>query len=266
MAECDYNFHKSNSTYFSDMDVSRAHLVTALQKKGIAHYNDRQKNGEVKESLLIALGAVACVFKREIPPYEPYEIWSRVLTWDHKWLYIVSYFVKKDVFDPKHYTTMNHTGVFGTGWFAAKKRKSGVEPDLSKVRYAVGLSKYVYKSGRKTIPPEAVLVSCKLLPERTPAVSPTSDGLSESTVDVGSASVMQDLKEQNQKLSEQDLDRLLADSIVPGQADDNAPWTWERCEAERLKGLELAQGLGALDGLVNTFQSERAFGRFWSLC
>src|ERR1700743_1360053 len=33
--ETDYNLHKSNSTYFADLDVARTHLVAALLRRGI---------------------------------------------------------------------------------------------------------------------------------------------------------------------------------------------------------------------------------------
>jgi hypothetical protein len=35
MSEMDYNFHKSNSTYFTDLDIARTHLATAILRKGI---------------------------------------------------------------------------------------------------------------------------------------------------------------------------------------------------------------------------------------
>ena len=35
MWETDYNFHKSNSTYFSDLDVARTALVTRLYSPGV---------------------------------------------------------------------------------------------------------------------------------------------------------------------------------------------------------------------------------------
>lgn len=34
----------------------------------------------------IMLGGVACSFKREIGIYEGYEMWSRILCWDRKWI------------------------------------------------------------------------------------------------------------------------------------------------------------------------------------
>jgi hypothetical protein len=42
MAETDYNFHKSNSTYFTDLDIARTHLATAILRKGIRGVKDEQ--------------------------------------------------------------------------------------------------------------------------------------------------------------------------------------------------------------------------------
>ena len=48
----------------------------------------------------IMLGAVHCSFRREIPPYAGYEMWSRMLAWDRKWIYIVTHFVPEGVAKP----------------------------------------------------------------------------------------------------------------------------------------------------------------------
>lgn len=95
--EMDYNLHKSNSTYFSDMDISRTHLFTAIIRNGIKK-NSRlygAKKSAVAGAVgatdgsrgrhLIALGGISCLFKKEILPYKKYEMWTRVLCWDRKW-------------------------------------------------------------------------------------------------------------------------------------------------------------------------------------
>ncbi|TVY47923.1 Uncharacterized protein LOCC1_G001625 [Lachnellula occidentalis] len=74
LLECDYNLHKSNSTYFSDLDVSRSHLVCALLQPGIdrIQHNVQEKlvldkeGRPVRGGWGIMLGGVACSFKREI--------------------------------------------------------------------------------------------------------------------------------------------------------------------------------------------------------
>ena len=72
LLETDYNLHKSNSTYFSDMDISRTQLFTAIIRNGIKK-NSRlygAKKSAVAGAVgatdgtrgrhLIALGGVSC--------------------------------------------------------------------------------------------------------------------------------------------------------------------------------------------------------------
>ncbi|TVY18902.1 Uncharacterized protein LARI1_G003708 [Lachnellula arida] len=134
LLECDYNLHKSNSTYFSDLDVSRSHLVCALLQPGIERlqHNVREKLVLDKEGLpvkgrwLIMLGGVMCSFKREIGMYE--------------------------------------------GWFGGKGYKNvegngGKEVD-EKAIFASAISKYVVKLGRLTVHPEVFLQASDMLPPK----------------------------------------------------------------------------------------------------
>src|ERR1700753_791829 len=41
ITEGDYNFHKSNSTYFTDLDIARTHLITAIMRNGIKGVGSR---------------------------------------------------------------------------------------------------------------------------------------------------------------------------------------------------------------------------------
>ncbi|KAK7207418.1 hypothetical protein BZA70DRAFT_13518 [Myxozyma melibiosi] len=119
--ECDLNGHKSNSTYFSDLDIARTDLMVEVFRKLLL---DVKKNDGIW--LYIPVGAVATVFKREIKPYIKYQISSRVLGWNDKWLFVLSRFE-----DPK-----------------------------TKKLYAFSLTKYVLKKGRITVPiPEALKAS-----------------------------------------------------------------------------------------------------------
>jgi hypothetical protein len=99
--DTDYNWHKSNSTYFADLDVSRAHHMGCLIRTGLARLNrgDEQglssENKAAKGKYFVALGAVSCFFQRQIEPFQAFEIWTRVLSWDRKWLYLVSHIVEK---------------------------------------------------------------------------------------------------------------------------------------------------------------------------
>lgn len=163
LLETDWNAHKSNSTFFSDLDISRGALVTKLLwhagSEG-ARALDRQG---YKGKVGIPLGSVHISFRREIKPYERYEVRSRLLGWDRKWLVIGSYFIR-----PK------------TGEVLAS-----------------ALSKYVIKKGRFTVPPENCLRRAGWLPERPgilkqPSSSKINSATNVSAVDGGADSVDRD--------------------------------------------------------------------------
>lgn len=142
--ECDMNGHKSNSTYFNDLDLARSDLLLDVLSAGFIHY--RKTAGFYP---YCPLGSVACIFKREIKPYQKYVIRSRILGWDQKWLFVISRF---EFYPPK-----------GEPVPQGKKSQSQSFP-LNEHRgklAAIGLSKYVFKLGRKTIPPEEFLTSCE---------------------------------------------------------------------------------------------------------
>lgn len=166
--ECDYNIHKSNSTYFADMDIARAHLVSCLLKNWLRGTSrpsnpstpvpDNLKlNGSKRVS--IALGAVSCHFRKEIPPFTKYEIWTRVLCWDKKWIYIVCHFVKCGAVTLGQ-TSLRHTD--GNASTAATSARTQIDPPSSTI-YATGITRYVFKEGRITVPPELSLSTCGLL-------------------------------------------------------------------------------------------------------
>ncbi|KAJ5714384.1 uncharacterized protein N7483_011565 [Penicillium malachiteum] len=130
--ECDYNLHKSNSTFFSDLDINRTQLMMAHFKHVIST-SSMPRITNRKRPLLMAMGGVSCLFHREVKPLQRYEVWSRVLAWDEKWVYVVSYFVKK-------------------GALASDGSIRG-DPD-AKFVLASGLARYVFKEGRVTVKPE----------------------------------------------------------------------------------------------------------------
>ena len=117
---------------------------------------------------IAVLSGVQCVYRKEIKPYEPYEIWTRVLTWDEKWLYVVSHFVEKGRYAHKEY-------VMQPGSRPPKRRRNLQPKSPPKTVYASCISRYVFKHVRKTLPPEDVLRECGLLPE---------EGSSEGTMSV----------------------------------------------------------------------------------
>jgi hypothetical protein len=157
--ECDYNLHKSNSTYFTDMDMSRGNFSLVLFSKpfnpipGPTHFT-------------MILGGTTCTWHREIKPYQPYELWTRIVSWDDKWLYVVTHFVKAGVFSPDEYVMQPGKGGKG-GKKRLEKAKDEAETDMAKVVFASSVARYVFKNNRKTIPPQQALASVGLLPTDT---------------------------------------------------------------------------------------------------
>lgn len=87
-----------------------------------------------------ALGAVTCNFTKEVRPFTRLKIWTRVLSWDSKWIYLISHFVEDT---------------------NTKSRRGGVGGQP--VVYAWSISKQVIKLGRQTITPEDFFSACGLL-------------------------------------------------------------------------------------------------------
>ncbi|KAK3996654.1 hypothetical protein QBC44DRAFT_231441 [Cladorrhinum sp. PSN332] len=242
LLETDYNIHKSNSTYFADVDVSRSHLVTHLLSPGMPALGDNEntkfvldKDGKpVKGSFGIGLGAVFCSFRKEIGPLQGYEMWSRIVSWDRKWLYIVTHFVVKGKVKP---TSWDGRWKGPTRSKVVKKEGEKEEevPDWSKYIHATAISKYVFKLGRFTVHPSIMIKASGLLPDR-----PGPDG--------------------GWRGGEDDCGEM----VDLGDIDSDSEWDWKRVEFERRKGLEYAQHFGALDGTNSLFDGgeDGAIGKF----
>jgi hypothetical protein len=384
MLETDYNFHKSNSTYFTDLDISRVHLVTALLRKGIrgiGKYPEnkgdvgwsiantsraagkRRSEGKEEEkeeemihsketkaqksvahlsinpfgtsavdsglntparsrtpeptqtsfpagvtsppststpassskhpplteeqwwheatkpgNLLIALGGNSCHYHREIPPYQRFEIWSRVLCWDRKWIYIVSHFVEAGAFKPKAYILQpwrNKNVVIKEEQTSKKELTEEEKLMIRRKIYATSISKYVVKKGRLTIPPELVLLRSEMLPARPPGAPstfftgsndgtpPPSNPASRDSPSSSSNGKTGDKASGSSEGSEKTLD-LLEESLFPSEGSGADDWTWEKVESIRQRGLKLCQMFDGLDGLRDMFDpgEEGAMGRF----
>jgi hypothetical protein len=159
LMECDYNIHKSNSTYFTDLDISRGNLSLLL-------FREKFEPRPGPNQLLMILGGVQCVFGREIKPYQPYELWTRVLSWDDKWIYLVSHFIERGRFIPYDYYLQPKSTKSAS---RASNRSSGgnvspISKQPEKLVFASSVARYVFKNGRVTVPPEKVLRDCGLLP------------------------------------------------------------------------------------------------------
>ncbi|AQZ10475.1 YBR096W [Zygosaccharomyces parabailii] len=83
--ECDFYLHKSNSTYFEELDFSRSSLMTKIL----------QKLALEKGIPYIPVANVFTNFLKELKPFERYQLTSSILCWDEKWIYVISKFTKK---------------------------------------------------------------------------------------------------------------------------------------------------------------------------
>ena len=211
----------------------------------------------------VALGGVACSFRKEINPFEKFEMWSRVLSWDRKWVYIVTHFVRKDTVRPRHFSM-----------YPKQKNENGGMRHVANKEDAViasAISKIVFKKGRLTIPPEVMLQASGLLPPR-----PEGEALlqSQALPAPRKRQIAQEIFDVPFRAFE-NLDLLweaIRNSMSPApengrlasregspdgtENDKAAVWTWARVEEERAKGMELAQKLGGLDGLAGKFTAE----------
>jgi hypothetical protein len=184
---------------------------------------ERELAAEGKLGMMVAIiGSVTTSFKKEIRIFQQYEVWSRILSWDRKWLYIVTYFVQKGSVEPGEFAmgTLPNDHVPGS---AHSKHKSKVTPP---VIFATAVSKYVFKKGRLTVPPERLLRASGLLGH-----GPSTGGSSTSAPDMKS----KDMEGTN----------CSSGSDVYGMI-----------EKERLRGMKYVESWNKLDGLNEEFLRE----------
>ena len=174
----------------------------------------------------IILGSVHASFRRQVLPYEKYEVRSRVLGWDAKWLVIGSWFIRP----------------------AKGKRTEEV--------LASALSKYVVKKGRFTVSPERCLRSAGLLPEKITGKgleeSEWQDARNEDESGLVGALTAGEMPESLEKVV-MDSHALTEGPVQTQPITSTAragagTWDWNEIEKERLRGLEVVRGWMGLDG------------------
>ncbi|KAL8839744.1 MAG: hypothetical protein Q9170_001615 [Blastenia crenularia] len=266
--EIDYNFHKSNSTYFSDFDIARLHLMVRLCSVGLARTSDElwladQKKGPRR--VRIMMGGVSCNFRREIKPFQGFEMWTRILCWDRKWVYIVGFFVERGVGAEgtrggrKEKLSGGRKG--GEGMSKEEEKKKGSHPAI----FATGLAKYVCKRGRITVSPERILQASGLLPPKpkdreTPPTTDSPAGPVEGDaipMNAAPTSLSQDM---TSTAAEDLIDAAL--NVKPfGEGD----WDWEKVERERQRGMKIAEAWARTEELGEEFWvgEGEALGRWW---
>ena len=215
--------------------------------------------------LEVRLGGVSCQFRKEIKPYEKFEVWTRVLCWDRKWLYLICHFVKPGVVRPKSYMLQpwrkEREPKKDHGAENNESAKRNAAPSPHPAIFATGIAKYVCKKGRLTIAPERVLQASKLLPPK-PADHDTPPAIStptpESTSNTAAVASIVD------QLTPGNAEDVVVASLKAGVESESVEWTWEKVEAERKRGMKIAEMWGALDGLNVEFAGDGALvlGRY----
>ncbi|KAK4153962.1 hypothetical protein C8A00DRAFT_33294 [Chaetomidium leptoderma] len=150
LLDLDINMHKSNSTFFADADINRAELLTRLLGRGLA----AATTGPPRAATIPLLAAVQCTFKREISPFQAYDLSSRILAWDAKSLFTVTYFLKPGAGAKLLPADADVLG--GPGSVLGDQK-------LRRCVYAAMVTRYVCKAGRETVAPAAVLEAAGLL-------------------------------------------------------------------------------------------------------
>ncbi|KAA6409584.1 MAG: hypothetical protein FRX48_06195 [Lasallia pustulata] len=265
LLECDYNLHKSNSTYFSDLDVARTHLVTALCARGMGVVHRDMEREEGKGGFVkVMLGGVYCGFRREIKPYQGYEIWTRVLAWDRKWLYMVSHFVEAGAVRPGRYIMQagNKRTERPKPASSAEERATGAKQQAHPAILASSVAKYVFKQGRRTVAPERILRASNLLPPAPPPLprAAASRPVAATGATLSNANDNGDdahgLEAAPPPLAAESAHSLLDSFLMPailegesagGDGGGDERWTWEDVERERERGMRVAGVMGELD-------------------
>lgn len=127
--DCDLYLHKNNATYFEDLDISRCDVMTKIFHGLFAT--------KEKAWPYVPVANVFTNYMKELKPFESYNIYSSILCWDQKWIYVISRFTKNN----------------------------------DKTLCSISLTKYVLKDKRKTIPPKDALIECKLWNEEVEALN-----------------------------------------------------------------------------------------------
>ena len=83
--DCDLNFHLNGGRFVSFMDVARVELIGRTRLLGML----------LRRGLRPIMGGCVVRYRRSILPFERFDIRTRVVGWDEKWIY-VEHIVEKD--------------------------------------------------------------------------------------------------------------------------------------------------------------------------
>ena len=128
-------------------------------------------------------------------------------------------------------TQSKDTVLWDTSEPSSRRGSDASVDDRKSAVAATAVSKIVFKDGRKTIIPDNMLEISGLMPPRA-----LGEGAAEHK-------------------------EITNTSRRSSTFIDESTWTWETMEAERLRGLEVAQFLAQQTGMENEFSHDVALGR-----
>ncbi|HYC59533.1 MAG TPA: thioesterase family protein [Thermoanaerobaculia bacterium] len=76
--DCDLNFHLNAGRFVSFMDIARLELIGRTRLIGPM----------LRRGWRPVMGGAVVRFRREVKPFERFDIRSRVIGWDEKWIYV----------------------------------------------------------------------------------------------------------------------------------------------------------------------------------
>ena len=236
------------------------HLCAGLLGPGLA-----RTSKELGSYVNIVLAGVGCNFKREIKPYQSFEIWSRILCWDRKWLYMISHFVKKGSVRPRTSllpwrTTRKEKPraaekrlniIRDESEVTASEEFTTSSPSVHPAIFASAIAKYVFKHGRLTITPEKILQNSNLLPPK-PIDTPPPNSATPSNA------TMTDLPAMSIRTADEIIEAsLTADASVTGEPNNTEDvWDWDRIQTERKRGMKIAELYAGLEAINQEFSYE----------
>ena len=241
--------------------------MACLIRTGLARLNRGDQEGlppdtkKGTEKYTIALGAVSCFFQRQIEPLQQFEIYTRLLSWDRKWVYLVSHVVRKGAIKPDNYVLQPWKK--SKGWSDEVKKD---DEDLSKHIFATSVARYVFKKGRLTVNPEFVLERSYLLPSRPTGVglpprgeSPTSEATPAPT-ETPATPAINGAPSSPEAVAMQIGGKLRKIADAASTEDDD--WTWDDMERERLRGLKIASHFDALSAAQGELRAGDVLGQY----
>lgn len=285
LLETDYNLHKSNSTYFSDLDISRTALVTNLLSAGFRSGNEELERQGHKGPNNVILGSVHTSYHKEIKPYELYEVRSRVLGWDQKWLIILSTFIRsgakgkpetilasalsKYVVKKARYTVPPERCLAAAGWFDGMDR---TDPETSKEQNEVKGKQKEEANRRGILKMPTTTLNDGMDPSPSESTVMVNRPHEQELEAVDIAKLEAKAEEMSARMDEK-WGEGLRDSTMLTQATESAlrvvdsasiadhpqkqprrmsgqQWTWDMVEKERLRGLEIVRAWMLLDGIL----------------